>query len=175
VNFKLITDKKLAKYIFNQAHLTDDDNRNNYTVDQFDKAWAKWIGFYVLYDEVNVVAFCGIRKFNNQEARIFDRYFVTPHYRSNSLAHTEWASIMVNKLVDDCINNGYQPFFSIQTAKKRNSIQTAVSTLNKHIISEFRVLDGLYCTVPTSRDDPNCWQNIATISPYSISLEKQNE
>jgi hypothetical protein len=175
VHFKLVTDKELAKYTFSQAYLTNDNNRNNYTLDQFEKAWKKWIGFYVLYDDINVVAFCGIRQFDNQEARIFDRYFVTPNYRSISLVHTEWSSIMVKKLVDDCIKNGYQPFFSIQTAKKRNSIQKAVSTFNKHIIDEFRVLDGLYCTVPTSRNDPNCWQNIATISPYSISLEKENE
>jgi|TARA_B110000908_G_scaffold69894_1_gene84291 hypothetical protein len=177
VEFKIVRDKELAKLIFIQGHLTNDENKNNYTVDQFEKAWAKWIGFYVLYDDVHVVAFCGIRKFDNHEARIFDRYFVMPDYRKGSLAHAEWSSIMVETLVNDCIENGYKPFFSIQTAKKRRAIDVAVLKFNKYTkdTHEFKVLHGLYCTVPTSRDDPTCWQNIATISPYSISLEKQHE
>ena len=130
MEFKIVRDKELAKLIFIQGHLTNDENKNNYTVDQFEKAWAKWIGFYVLYDDVHVVAFCGIRKFDNHEARIFDRYFVMQDYRNGSLAHTEWSSTMVETLVNDCIENGYKPFFSIQTAKKRRAIDVAVLKFN---------------------------------------------
>jgi len=171
---KIIKDIDFAKSIFTVASFVNDYNSKNYNEKQFDSSWKKWLNFYVLYDIDKVVAFCGIRKFDNNYARIFDRYFISPEYRNNSLSHKEYSVNMVKTLVDDCISKGYQPFFSIQTRRKRRSTDMAVKTFNKHIEQEFRVLDGLYCTVPNSKDNPDCWQNIATISPYEICLEKSD-
>jgi len=175
VEFKIIKDKAKAKHIYIQASLTSDENHANYSEEQFEKAWSAWIGFYVLYNKLDPIAFCGIRIFDDQYSRIFDRYFVFPKYRNNSLAHQKWSSNMIELLVDECIDKGYQPFFSIQTQKKRRAAEVAVKTFNKYIKHQFKVLDYVYCTVPTNKEDPNCWQNIATIAPYKISLEKKDE
>lgn len=175
MEFKKIEDKELARLIFIQGQLTEDENRNNYSVDQFNLGWNDWTSFYVLYDNLKVVAFCGVRQFDGGYARIFDRYFVFQKYRNNSLAHQKWSSNMIELLVDECIDKGYQPFFSIQTQKKRRAAEVAVKTFNKYIKHQFKVLDYVYCTVPTNKEDPNCWQNIATIAPYKISLEKKDE
>lgn len=175
MDLRLIENKDTAEWIFTQGMFTEDENRNNYSPDQFNKAWDNWLSFYVLYDDEEVVAFCGIRVFDEDYARIFDRYFVMPEYRNQGLQHKEWSTLLVKRLVEDTITQGYKPFFSIQTEKKRRAIQTAVKTFNKYIKEEFKVLDGLYCTVSSSKDNPNSWQNIATISPYKINLEKRNE
>lgn len=174
MEFKLITNKLYAEYIFTSGNNTDDENKDNYTHAQFNSSWADWLGFYVLYDGTKPVTFCGIRTFGKY-ARILDRYFVMPEYRNTSLGHKEWSLLMIQRLVSDSVNAGYQPFFSIQTAKKRRAIEVAVKKFNKCINEEFKVLDGLYCTFPEYRDNENTWQNIATISPYSTTLEKKDE
>ena len=127
MEFKKIEDKELARLIFIQGQLTEDENINNYSVDQFNLGWNDWTSFFVLYDNLKVVAFCGVRQFDGGYARIFDRYFVFPKYRNNSLAHQKWSSNMIELLVDECIDKGYQPFFSIQTRKKRRAAEVAVN------------------------------------------------
>ena len=48
MEFKKIEDKELARLIFIQGQLTEDENRNNYSVDQFNLGWNDWTSFYVL-------------------------------------------------------------------------------------------------------------------------------
>jgi len=147
----------------------DDSNRYNYTEYEFNLAWNKWLNFYVLYDNNNVIGFCGTRKFDGGYGRIFDRYFIMPEYRNNSLAHKEYSLDMVAKLVDDCKEAGLIPFFSIE--KGRRTIELAIKKFNKKLLEEdhFKILDGLYSTLP------NSWQYIATPYPYGTLLQRKED
>ena len=170
MKLKIISDKNKAKYIFMTGLLTEDNNKPNYTETEFNIAWNNWLNFYVLYDDKdNVISFCGIRKFDGGYGRIFDRYFIMPEYRYNSLRHKEYSLDIVTQLVDDCKKAKLIPFFSIE--KGRRTIELAVKKFNKHLLKEdqLKVLPGLYGTTPTS------WQNIATPYPYGTHLKrKQN-
>ena len=42
--------------------------------------------------------------------------------------------------------------------------------LNMWFDYEFELKDGMYCTVPTNKQDPWCWQSI--VSEVEIPLEK---
>lgn len=175
-NVRIIKDKQEAKYIFTMGMLTEDINRNNYSEEQFEKAWVKWLGFYVLYENKNIICFGGIRVFDGGYARIFDRYFIMPEYRSYALTtyHTDYALEMINMVLDRCELDGLIPFFSIQLVKKRNAMKAAVGKFNKYLNGreEFKILEGLYCTTPGNYGD-NSWQNIATIYPYTTILERK--
>ena len=168
MDLKIISDYRKAKQIFMTALMYYDNNRSNYTEKEFNIAWNKWLNFYVLYDNNDVIGFCGTRKFNDGYARIFDRYFIMPEYRYDSLRHKEYSLDIVKKLVDDCKEANLIPFFSIEKGKRTTEL--AVKKFNKHLSKEdhFKVLDGLYNTMPDS------WQNIATIYPY-ITLLKRKE
>ena len=120
----IISNRNKAKYIFMMGMLTNDKNRFNYTENEFNIAWNKWLNFYVLYDNDIVIGFCGIRKFKGGYARIFDRYFIMPEYRYNSLRHKEYSLDIVSRLVDDCKEANLTPFFSIE--KSRRTIELAV-------------------------------------------------
>ena len=76
---------------------------------------------------------------------------------------------IVSRLVDDCKEAELIPFFSIE--KGRRTIELAVKKFNKNLLEadHFKVLDGLYSTVP------NSWQNIATTYPYAILLERKED
>ena len=169
MNLQIISDYRKAKNIFMIARLYEDSNRKNYTEEEFNLAWRNWLNFYVLYDNDNVIGFCGTRKFNGGYGRIFDRYFIIPEYRNNSLAHKEYSLDIVSRLVDDCKEAELIPFFSIE--KGRRTIELAVKKFNKNLLEadHFKVLDGLYSTVP------NSWQNIATTYPYAILLERKED
>ena len=45
MEFKKIEDKELARLIFIQGQLTEDENINNYSVDQFNLGWNDWTSF----------------------------------------------------------------------------------------------------------------------------------
>lgn len=177
MDLKRVDSKDLAWAIFRQGQLSNDENRLNYTKNQFDIAWPLWTNFYYLKDKRDIVCFCGARKFGRDQVRIFDRYYVFPDYRSNSLKHSEHSAVMVREMIDDAIKIKLQPFISIQELRKRRSLELAVNKFNKYLEKDvqLKVLDGLYCTVPKSKDKPSSWQNIATISPYKISLEKKDD
>lgn len=177
MDLRRVDNKDLAWTIFRQGQLSNDENRLNYTKGQFDIAWPLWTNFYYLEDKGDMVCFCGARKFGRDLVRIFDRYYVFPDYRSNSLKHSEHSVVMVKEMIDDAIEIELQPFISIQELRKRRSLELAVDRFNKYLNDDVRlkVLDGIYCTVPKYREKPSSWQNIATISPYKISLEKKDE
>ena len=165
----IISNRNKAKYIFMMGMLTNDKNRFNYTENEFNIAWNNWLNFYVLYDNNTIIGFCGTRKFDGGYGRIFDRYFIMPEYRYNSLRHKEYSLDIVTQLVDDCKKAKLIPFFSIE--KGRRTIELAVKKFNKHLLKEdhFKVLDGLYGTTSYS------WQNIAMPYPYITHLKrKQN-
>jgi hypothetical protein len=159
----------VAETIFVQANLTDDPNSKNYTVDQFNKSWDKWIGFFVLFNEdAEAIAFSGIRDFGSY-ARIFDRYFVFKHVRKCGLGDNNFCQYMVNTLLLHC--NGKIPFFSMEFQKRRNVLQHAVISCNNMLLpsQHFYLLDGMYETAP------NSWQNIAIQTPHvSIELPRQD-
>lgn len=170
MDLKIITDYDEAKQIFTMGQLTDDGNRNNYSVEQFEKSWKKWINFYVLYEGDQVVCFCGIRIFPSGYGRIFDRYFIEPYYRNWGLKHKEYSTLMVERLVQDCVDNNLIPFFSIQDRRKRRALVIAVKKFNKYLKNDykFHTLDGLYNTAG------NSWQNIAVQYPHDINLPRKD-
>ena len=167
MDLKIISDYKKAKYIFMTALMYDDNNRSNYTEYEFNIAWNNWLNFYVLYNNDTVIGFCGIRKFKGGYARIFDRYFIMSEYRYDSLRHKEYSLDIVKQLVDDCKKAKLIPFFSIEKGKRTTEL--AVKKFNKRLLKEdhFKVLDGLYSTMP------NSWQNIATTYPYTTYLKRK--
>jgi|TARA_B110000285_G_scaffold201441_1_gene236083 hypothetical protein len=169
MNLQIISDKNKAKDIFVTAMMYDDNNRLNYTEDEFNTAWKKWLNFYVLYDDKNVIGFCGIRKFEGGYGRIFDRYFIMPEYRYDSLRHKEYSLDIVSRLMHDCKEANLIPFFSIE--KGRRIIELAVKKFNNKLLKEdqLKVLPGLYGTTPTS------WQNIATPYPYGTHLKRKED
>ena len=180
MEFKKIEDKELARLIFIQGQLTEDENRNNYSVDQFNLGWNDWTSFFVLYDNLKVVAFCGVRQFDGGYARIFDRYFVHREYRSKVLKHNEYSLIMLRAQIDNCNIYNNIPFFSIQDLHKRKALKMAVLKFNKVLNTEekFHVLDGLYNTVPNGTSWPakvTSWQNIAIQQPHQINLEQKHD
>jgi len=167
MHLEIISDKNKAKYIFMMGMLTEDHNKKNYSEEEFDMAWKAWLNFYVLYNEDDVVVFCGIRKFNGGYGRIFDRYFIMPEYRYDSLRSRWYGLDIVSRLVDDCKEANLTPFFSIE--KGRRATELAAQRFNKHLLEEdhFRILDGLYETMP------NSWQHIATTYPYTTILKRK--
>jgi len=167
MNLQIISDYKKAKYIFMIARLYEDINRKNYTEEEFNLAWHNWLNFYVLYDEDQVVGFCGTRKFNGGYGRIFDRYFILPEYRNNSLAHKEYSVDIVSRLVDDCKEANLTPFFSIEKGKR--TIELTSKKFNRYLLEEdhFRILDGLYETMP------NSWQHIAIPYPCGTIFKRK--
>ena len=187
MKLKVISDKKEAKYIFMIGLLTKDKNRLNYSKEQFELAWNLWLKFYVLYDDKdNVISFCGIRKYDGGYGRIFDRYFCMPEYRIKyfNKSGTRFTSNkneslyylkFVKKMVQDCREAGLIPFFSIQLDTRKNIIKLGVEHINKLLSQEdkFKVLDGLYCTVPGYYDDKSNWQNIAITYPYKTLLKRK--
>lgn len=177
MELKRVSDIDLAWTVFRQGQLTDDENRSNYTRDQFDFAWPLWTNFYYLKSKDDIVCFCGARKFKNNLLRIFDRYYVFPDYRSNTLRHSEHSILLVSQMIDDALSLNMQPFISIQELRKRRSLEMAVYRFNKYLNKDtkLKVLDGLYCTVPELKNKSTSWQNVATVYPYKISLERKYE
>lgn len=177
MEIKNINDKETAWSLFREGQLTDDYNRLNYTTEQFKVAWSEWINFYALYDKDDPVCFCGARKFGNSLVRIFDRYYIFPDYRSNNLKHATHSTLMIKRMIHDSFSNNLQPFISIQEYRKRGSLTIAVKKFNKYLDNnkQLKVLDGLYCTVPSQKQKVTSWQNIATTYPFTVSLEHKNE
>ena len=167
MHLEIISDYRKAKRIFMTAMMYDDINRYNYTEYEFNLAWKSWLNFYVLYNEDDVVVFCGIRKFNGGYGRIFDRYFIMPEYRYDSLRSRWYGLDIVSRLVDDCKEANLTPFFSIE--KGRRSTELAAQRFNKHLLEEdhFRILDGLYETMP------NSWQHIAIPYPCGTIFKRK--
>ena len=168
MDVKQILDKQQAKYIFCQAFMFDDRNAKNYSQYEFEQGWKDWIGFFTLQQNNTTVAFCGIRQYGNY-ARIFDRYFVYPDYRKQSLDVAEHSMLLVNTLINRCEDK--IPFFSIEHRIKRPALLKAIDRFNSILPQDkhFHALDGLYQTFP------NSWQNIAILKPFnSIDLERIN-
>ncbi len=144
VECREIKDKEVARYIFLQAHLTEDKNRGNYSPEEFENAWGKWSSFFALYDNEHVVAFSGVRKFGQKYVRIFDRYFVNPDYRHETLNNAEYSLCLVQKQLERLENR--IPFFSIESSK--SATLRAAYKFNSVIGSEyFHVLDGKHPTL----------------------------
>lgn len=168
MEFKLVDDKEQARIIFSEAFASNDTNSKNYSPEQFEKSWNKWLKFYVLFDGDDPVAFSGIRDFGDY-ARIFDRYFVSRRYRQNGLTNNEFCKMIVPVLVDQ--TEGRVPFFSMEFLKRRPVIQDAIRACNEVLPEDkrFHLLPGLYETMP------NSWQNIAIQVPHtSISLNMRS-
>ena len=174
--FKLLhmTDKDRASKLFRYAYLCEDENYANYTEHEFETAWQKWISFFVIDNDGDPVAFCGIRDYGDY-ARIFDRYFVFPPYRNQGLRHAEHSLQLVQHLVDYTIQHNKIPFFSIQGAHKRNALIKAVNKFNGILNkdSQLHVLPDLYNTVGGSDEKETYWQNIAILKPFEINLPRR--
>lgn len=165
-----VTDRSIAKNIFTQGLLSGDKNSKNYSLSQFELGWDKeWKSFFVLYDNDKPVSFCAIRDYG-EYVRIFDRYYVFPKYRNNSLKHDEKCKMFINELINKKYIGSKIPFFSIEHKVKRPAILKAVESVNAELPADkhFHTLDGLYETVP------NSWQNIAIQKPATtINLRRQ--
>ena len=163
---KQVFSKHDAMLIFCEAFMFDHKNAKNYSPAQFELAWASWLGFFVLYDNDDPVAFCGIRQYRRY-ARVFDRYFVYPQYRHQYLSTAEHSMLLVNNLINMC--NDKIPFFSIEHRSKRPALLKAIARFNSVLPKDkqFHALDGLYETAP------NSWQNVAILKPFTnIDLER---
>ena len=161
-----ITDKDLTRHIFTQGYFTSDKNSKNYSINDFNYSWDKWLKFFVLYDGESVVGFSGIRDYGNY-ARIFDRYFIFPEYRKPGFGDGEYCQIFVKDLVSNV--SGKVPFFSIDHAPKRSVLFNAIGSCNSVLPSDqqFHALPGLYKTAP------NSWQNVAIQKPHlTIDLKR---
>lgn len=153
----LVHDKETAKYIFLEANLTCDKNKNNYTIDQFERAWNNWTGFYLQPK----ICFAGVRRYGSKLRRIFDRYFVYPEARSNNLQHRQYATDILKEMLSDC--DGI-PFFSIEN--HRASIIEAVERFNENLNEQyFEVLEDKYITAGKSH------QWIAVKKGYKEEIE----
>lgn len=160
MHLKKITDKQQAKFIFTQGSLLSDHNKKNYTDEQFEKAWSKWLGFFILKDNNNIVCFCGIRSFG-EYVRIFDRYLVFPEYRNQTLNNASYSIQMIETLLKN--TNNKIPFFSIEHKLKRPALLKAIKKFNEVLKPEdhFHALPGLHETAK------NSWQNIAINVKYN--------
>lgn len=157
VEFKQITNKSYAEYIFTQGYLTGDRNSYNHSSKQFESSWGKWLSFFVLYDNADPVAFCGIRDFGKY-ARIFDRYMVLPKFRGTGLSENSYIKFISLPLVESAIKHNKIPFFSIERENRRRSMNNATRVLNESLTDyKFHVLPGMYETVLDS------WQHISII------------
>lgn len=162
--------------IYKSAYDVGDPNKENYNSLDAELSWQKWIYFYSVED----ILFCGLRDYGSF-ARIFDRFFVFPKYRRQGLSITSksnndasYSVKIVSKLVDDCLDVGKVPFVSIQERRKRNALVRACDEWNGVINNhKFKMLPGLYCTVPDNMNDEKCWQNIATLDGQQIDLPRR--
>lgn len=155
--------------LYKSAYEVGDPNKENYNSLDAELSWQKWIYFYSVED----ILFCGLRDYG-KFARIFDRFFIFPKYRKQGLHHASYSAEIVSTLVNDCLDVGKIPFVSIQERRKRNALARACDEWNNVINShEFKVLPGLYCTVPDNMDDEKCWQNIATLDGHPIDLPRR--
>ena len=154
MDLKVITDKSLAESIFLKGSTTNDRNAINYTLKEFNQSWNRWMKFFVLWDNENVVGFSGIRNFG-EYARILDRYFIMPEYRAKGIGDNQYNQIFVPTLVNNCHDK--VPFFSVERSTRRRSIQKAIDSCNEvlPLNYHFHLLDEMYETAPRS------WQNIA--------------
>lgn len=159
MEFKQVTDKAAAKFLFTQAYLTDDGNASNYSPEQFEESWNKWLGFFTLSDGDKIVAFCGVRDFGDY-ARIFDRYFVVPDTRQDGLGNNQYVLDIINPILEYV--GGKIPFFSIEGEDRRNTMEKTIEVINDCLDEDkqFHLLDGMHETVPGS------WQNIAIQKPH---------
>lgn len=157
MEFKLITNKLYAEYIFTKGHSTGDRNSYNHSNKQFESSWEKWLSFFVLYDGGDPVAFCGIRDFGKY-ARIFDRYMVLPKFRAMGLGDNSYIKFIALPLVESVIKYNKIPFFSIERENRRRSMNNATRVLNETLTDyKFHVLSGMYETATDS------WQHISII------------
>lgn len=167
MNILMIKNKYLAESIFLKGSATNDRNSKNYTLKEFNQAWDKWFGFFVLIDSNDIVGFSGVRNFGDY-ARIFDRYFIMPKYRAKGISDNQYNQLFVNVLVDHC--QGKIPFFSIERVTRRKAMQKAIKSCNEVLIKEkqFHLLNNMYEVVP------NSWQNIAIRTDHNtLDLKTQ--
>ena len=158
------------KVYFEIAEKESHKNSGNYSVDKMRKRWEKYLTFTLLTYYKKPLAFAGIYDYGNNLVRICDRYYVFPEYRNINLSFRQrpannWIIPHHHKYAK---SNDYECFFSIQTLKKRRSLEKSVKHV-EHL--GFKLLDGLYATCDPKSED--CWQNIASTTD-NISLPFRN-
>lgn len=163
-----------------------DKHRNAKNYNNFEKRISNYIAFHVINQDNSPVAFAGIYNspsWPSNHFRILDRCFYFLEARCDNIAFINNKKLkalastylipLQTKIVLDknCI-----PFWSIQEITRRPAIIKQVNRYNElNNDYKFKVLDKMYWTCDGRlSNNKQCWQNVATLSSFSIDLPSIN-
>lgn len=134
------------------------------------KTYQNFEQWYLTFYQNELVSFCAVQN--------FDRY-----YRFNT---RQWNGIKKTGLELGVKYNEASPaflmmelefkdfplnqFFSMEYLNRRPLMYKLAKKLNKWFDYDFQLQEGMYCTVPSNKHQPWCWQSI--VSEVDIPLEQ---
>ena len=150
-------------------------NSVNYSFKEFKKRWKNYCVFHKLVDHTlgGTMAISGLYKYHDKLARVIDRTWVHPYYRSSFLNRNN--NMIVRPAIDYfiptqtqyCQDRGMVSFISVQYPEKTRVLERLIRETN----CGYNLLPDTYFTCQhDNRDNMRCWQRC--IATGEIDLPK---
>ena len=158
------------------AHQENHKNNANYSLKEFQKRWSNYHVFHKLVDHAlgGTIAISGLYKYHDGLARVIDRTWVHPYYRSSFLNRNN--NMIVRPAIDYfiptqtqyCRDRGIVSFISVQYPEKTRVLERLIRETN----CGYKLLPDTYFTCQhDNRDNMRCWQRC--IATGEIDLPKR--
>ena len=166
--------------ILNIASQEKHKNRLNYNIDRIKKRWEHYICFHKLVDHElgGVIAISGVYKYHDKLARVIDRTWVHPYYRSTFIHKNN--NMIVRPVIDYflpyqteyCRERGMTSFVSIQYPSKT----VVLERLIRETDCGYKLLPDFYFTCTHKKyNNKTCWHRIISTGKIDIMCKTSDE